>query len=399
MALRYKLRSLTTTIRHHSTSPSAVLNPTSTTPLTSKEKSRAALSLLRTETNPERILEICRAASLTPQSHLDRLAFSKAVNKLKAKNYYHGIRTFIEECKERPDNLSERCVSHFIVLYGQAGLLGDAVETFEGLEKLGIERSVLTLNSLLFACVLARDYGEMKRVYVDLSRKYGIMANLETYNTVIKGFCESRQANAVYSVVAEMERKGVKPNGETYGAMIAGFYKEEKFEDVGKVLEMMRKSGVKPGISIYNVRIQSLCKLKRTKEARALLDGILSRGMSPNWVTYGHLVHGFCKEGNLEEAMRTFEEMKQRALVPESDCYFTLVYYLCEGKDFKGALGVYKECMEKKWFPNFSIMRSLVEGLVSISEVDEARQIIGQLKEKFSTNADQWSVIEEGMPK
>lgn len=401
MAFRCKLRSLSIPLqrrRHFSASPSAILG--SSTPLSSEEKSRAALSLLGTETNPERILEICRAAALTPASHIDRLAYSKAIYKLKDSQSYDDIKKFLEESKAMPDNLSEKKIGHFIVLYGQAGLLPDAIQTFEEVEKLGIKRTVKSLNSLLFACLVAKDYGTLKRVYVDFPNKYGLTPDLETYNTVIKGFCESGESNSIYSILDEMKTKGVKANATTFTVMIAAFYEEKKFQDVEKALVMLRKFRIK-GVSIYNVRIQGLCKLKRTKEARALLDELLAKAgyVKPNCVTYTHLVHGFCKEGNMEEALRNFEEMKRKKLLPLSDCYFTLVYNLCEAKDFKGALKICKECMEKNWIPNFSVMKSLVDGLVSISEVEAARQIVGQMKEKFEKSADKWSEIEEGLPK
>ncbi|KAK4485090.1 hypothetical protein RD792_007698 [Penstemon davidsonii] len=230
MALRSKFRSLSLQ-RHRLFSTTSILNPDSKTPLSSKEKSRAALSLIRFEKNPERIIDICRAAALTPESHLDRVACSKAIFKLRESNYFEGIRGFIKESLARPDARSERFVSHFIVLYGQAGLVKDAVKLFDEMPERGIERNVKTLNSLLFSCILAGEYGEMKRVFADFPRKYGLVPKLDTYNTVLKGFCESGSANSAHSVLAEMERKGIKPNAITFATVIKGFYAEEKFSD------------------------------------------------------------------------------------------------------------------------------------------------------------------------
>ncbi|KAM7506242.1 hypothetical protein LguiB_005146 [Lonicera macranthoides] len=392
-SLQHQLSSLQ--VRHFS----SILNPNSNTPLSSKEKSRAALSLLKSEKNPERIIDICRAASLTPESHLDRIAFSVAISKLTESNYFEGIRLFLEELKTRPDLRNERFVSHSIVLYGQAGLLDNAVKTFEQMHELGVDRTVKSLNALLFSCVVAKKYGEVRRLLLEFPKKYGIEPDLDTYNTVIKAFCESGSSSSVYSILAEMGRKRIQPNMTSFGALIAGFYKEEKYDDVGKVLELMMKHEMHPGISIYNIRIQSLCKLKKSGEAKALLDGMLSRGMKPNSVTYCHLIHGFCKEGNLEEAKNLFETMRRRGCQPDSDCYFTLVYFLCKGEDFETALRICKGCMTKGWVPNFSTMKLLVNGLASISKVDEARELVGQIKEKFPKNADLWNEIEEGLPK
>ncbi|RAL49613.1 hypothetical protein DM860_001904 [Cuscuta australis] len=398
--IRSKLRLLSPDlphrIRHFATS---ILNPDSKTALSSKEKSRAALSLLQTETNPERILDICRAASLTPESHLDRLAYSKSILKLRNSNYFGGIREFLEESKSRPDFRSEKLISHVVVLYGQAGMLNDAMLTFEQMEEMGIHRSVKSLNSLLFSCLLAKNYDEMKRVFVDFPKKYGIAPDLGTYNVMIKGFCESGSASSVYSILDKMVSNEVRPNATTFGNCLRGFYSEEKFEDVGKIMDLMKQHGVSSGISIYNIRIECLCKLKRSKEAKAMLDKIFSAGIKLNSFTYAHLIHGFCKEGDLEEAKNLYKKMVNRGFQLDSETYFRLVYFLCKSKDFEGAIAICKDCMEKGWVPNFSTMKMLVDGLVSISKVDEAKAIVSRMKEKFSKKADKWTEIEEGLPK
>ncbi|KAF7119570.1 hypothetical protein RHSIM_Rhsim13G0156100 [Rhododendron simsii] len=387
------------TLHRRPFSSSSILNPDSKTPLNSKQKSRAALALLKSEKNPERILDICRAASLTPSSHLDRIAFSLAISRLADSNHFYGIRLFLEELKTRPDLKTERFMAHAIVLYGQAKLIDDAVQTFVKMPDLGVERTVKSLNALLFSCLVAKDYSEVKRVYLEFPKKYGIDLNLDSYNTVIKAFSESGSTSSVYSLLGEMDRKRCKPNATSFGTMIAGFYKEEKFEDVGKVLDLMNKYDMLPGISTYNIRIHSLCKLGKSVEAKALLDGMLSRGMQPNSVTYCHLIHGFCKEGRLEEGKNLFKKMVDRGCKPDSDCYFTLVHFLCRGEDFEAALELCKESMKKGWVPNFSTMKLLVNGLASVSKIDEARELVGQMKEKFSKSTDMWSQVEEGLPK
>ncbi|GFS29878.1 pentatricopeptide repeat 336 [Actinidia rufa] len=137
-------------------------------------------------------------------------------------------------------------------------------------------------------------------------------------------------------------------------------------------------------------------------EAKALLDGMLSSGMKLNSVTYCHLIHGFCKEGNLDEAMNSFKKMFGSGCQPDSDCYFPLVYFFCQSGDFETALQICKESMEK-WkrvgFRIFSTMKSVVNGLASIPKVDEARELVGQMKEKFSKFADSWNEVEESLPK
>nr|XP_043618907.1 pentatricopeptide repeat-containing protein At1g61870, mitochondrial-like isoform X2 [Erigeron canadensis] len=336
---------------------SILLNPnnnsTTTTPLSTKEKSRAALSLLKSEKNPKRIIEICRAASLTPESHLDRIALSIAISKLAASNDFDSIISFINELlRTRPDLNNEKSV---------------------------------------------KEYDEVKRVYRKFPGKYGVMPNLDTYNTVIKSFCESGDSSLCYSVIDEMVGNNCKPNATTFSILIAGFYKEEKFEEVGKVLEVMRKHQVAITIATYNTRIQSLCKLNKTDEAKELLDRLSLSGLKPNSVTHCHLIHGYCKEGELEKAKDLFHKMINSGFKPDSDCYFTLVSYMCKAGDFEEALEVCKQSMEKDWVPNFSTMKLLVMGLVKASKVQEARELVGQMKERFPKNAHMWSEVGESL--
>ncbi|XP_015885253.3 small ribosomal subunit protein mS86 (rPPR1) [Ziziphus jujuba] len=394
MSLFSRLRQASLSRRHFST----ILSPNSTTPLSSKEKTRAALSLLKTEENPNRIVEICKAASLTPESHLDRIALSVAINKLSKSNHFEAIREFIDDLKSRPDLRTERFASHSIVLYGQANMIDHAVLAFKQCRDLGVSHSVKMLNSLIFACILAKNYKEVNRIFLEFPKNYGIEPNLETYNWVIKAFAESGSTSSAYSVLAEMDRKGVKPNATTFANLISGFYAEERFDDVGKVTNMMEKYGLRPGHTAYNARILSLCKLRRSAEAKALLDGMLARGMKPNSVTYSHLIHGFCKEGNLDEAKKLFKRMVNSGCKPDSNCYFTMVYFLCQGNDFESGLQFSLESMEKNWVPNFSTMKTLVDGLVSISKVAEARDLIAKIKERITVNADKWNEIESSLP-
>ncbi|XP_004486122.3 pentatricopeptide repeat-containing protein At1g11630, mitochondrial [Cicer arietinum] len=393
--MAYRLRHA---IRHYST----ILSPNSSTPLTSKQKSRAALRLLKSETNPETIVEICRAASLSPESHLDRLAFSRAVNKLTAAKNFDAVRQFLDELLQtRPDLQNERFISHAIVLFGQANMLHQAMNTFNHMrENLNIVPSVKSLNALIFASLVAKNHKEVTRIYLEFPKIHSIQPDVETYNLVIKSFAESGSASSVFSILDEMDRNSVKPNVTTFNNSIGGFYNEEKFEEVGKLTNLMEKRyGLYPNLSTYNVRIQSLCKLKRSSEAKALFQGMISRGRKPNSVSYYHLIGGFCREGNLDEAKRLFSDMKLRGFKVDGGCYFTLVHFLCESGQFESALEIAKESIGKGWVPNFTTMKKLVNGLVSVSKVDDAKELIKVIKEKFAENSDKWSEIEEGLAK
>ncbi|XP_074590733.1 pentatricopeptide repeat-containing protein At1g11630, mitochondrial-like [Curcuma longa] len=371
-----------------SSSASSILNPSDPSAvLTSKQKSRAALRLLKSETNPSRIVDICRAASLCPSaSHLDRLALSDAISALAKSQSFTEVHSIL-------DSLPPASLPHAIVLFGQAGLHDDAIRAFEK------SPSVRTLNALLFACIVSRRHEEVSRIFSDFPGAHGITPNIETYNNVIKAFSESGTTRSFYSVLDQMCTAGVKPDTTTFCNALDGFYREKRFDEVDKVLELMKKHDCDHGLGIYNLRIQSLCKLKRTNEAKELFKEMKKKGPKPTWITYNHLIFGFCNEGQLEDAKKLYQEMKGGGHVPISKCHFTLIHFLCRGGDFEAALSVCKDSMAHNWIPNFSTMKMLVKGLIGSSKVEEARDIMEKVKEKFPGNADMWKEVEEAFPK
>ncbi|KAJ0256804.1 Pentatricopeptide repeat-containing protein [Hirschfeldia incana] len=379
---------------------SSLLTPDSKTSLTTNhhKNTRHVLSLLRTESNPDRILEIFRSASLTPDHHLHRIAFSVAVATLSNNKHFSAVSHLLDGFikKSQPESFAVRV----IILYGRANMLDRSLQTFHDLERYEIRRTVKSLNALLLACLSARDYEEALRVYSETPEKYGIEPDLETYNRIIKAMCESNSTSSSYSIVAEMERRRVKPRASTFGLMIAGFYKEEKYDEVRRVLGMMREFGVHVGIATYNVMVRCLCERKRSREAKALVCGVVSCSrMRANSVTYCLLIRGFCNEGDLEEAMGVFEVMVRSGCKGDSECYFGLIRCLCERGEFETALVLCRESMEKNWVPSFSVMRWLVNGLVCSNKVDEAREVIAQVKDRFSRNVDLWNEVEADLPR
>ncbi|KAF7811148.1 pentatricopeptide repeat-containing protein [Senna tora] len=359
----------------------------STFPSISRDRSRSLLSRLKVERNPERILEILRSSTLTPVAHIDRICFSVAITKLTDRKHFNGIREFIEELKTtRIDLRNEDFMCHAIIWYGQAKMLDDAIRSFEQMDELGIPRSVKSLNALLIACSVCENYKEECRIFLEFPKVYGIEPNLDTYNAAVKAFCIMGSSSSAFSLLAEMDKNFVKPDATTFGNLLTGFYIEEKLEDVGKVLKVMEQYGIKPGIDTYNIRIQSLCKLKRSEEAKALVDGMMSRGVKPNSTSYCNLIHGFCKEGNYEAAKNLLVDMRTKAIRPSANCYFVLASFLIEGGDFVSAFLVSQKSIENGWVPPYSLMTKLVKGLVSISKVDDARNIVKTIKQKFKND-------------
>lgn len=366
-----------------------------------KKKGAKFISLLKSEKDPNRILSICKSFlcggengngsptsySSSSLSHYDRSALSVAVSSLSSSQSFSPIRSLLTSpALTLP-------VHHVIVLFGEANMLDDALTTFHN----NRSKNVHTFNALLFACIVSNNHRLVPDFFRDLPTRYCINPDLTTYNTLLKALCQSGSSLSSYSVFDEMSRKRIMPNRTSFSIALAGFYSDHNLDLVDMLLLLMKKHACHPGLSVYNVRIQSLCKLTMVNEAKELLKEMKMKGMKPNWVTYHHLILGFCGQGDLGEAKRLYGQMARRGLVPESNCYFTLIHYLCRGGEFESALQVCKESMDRNWVPCFSTMRALVDGLVSISKTDEAREMVTKVKDKFPHSVQMWKEVEQAL--
>ncbi|PKA48193.1 Pentatricopeptide repeat-containing protein [Apostasia shenzhenica] len=102
--------------------------------------------------SPSRIVDICRAAALTPASHLLRVALSSAISKLSSFLSFSAIRSLVDDLFLSSKDHNSRSLSHAVVLFGQAGMHYDALCAFRS------SPSCSSLNYLLFACILSKNH-------------------------------------------------------------------------------------------------------------------------------------------------------------------------------------------------------------------------------------------------
>lgn len=77
------------------------------------------------------------------------------------------------------------------------------------------------------------------------------------------------------------------------------------------------------------------------------------------------------------------------------DCF--LVDSLCQIGEFEYALDTAMDMIGEGLVPTLTTMENLVNGLVRVSKVDDAKELIKEIKEKFAEKSDRWDEIEAGL--
>ncbi|XP_057871511.2 small ribosomal subunit protein mS86 (rPPR1) [Cryptomeria japonica] len=344
-------------------------------------KPHEAMSAIRVEENPDNLVKIFKKVSDEPRFHRHRSAYAIAVKKLARAGRHDAVEEILEHEKNKIHlNSNEGFMVRIITLYGLAGMPYQAVKTFRQLPQPGVK----SLNALLNAVQQTENHEQVRDLYHEIISSYNLKPNLNTFNIVIKSLCEMGISEIAFLMLDEVGKHGCSPDVEIFNTILRGFYKEGKAQDVPRVLEKMSQIGCCPDVNTFNIRVLNLCREGRSYEATELLSGMRLQGVKPNAWSYNMVINGFCKEHNLVEAYKVFQSMAGKGCDPDSQSYFSLVYYLCVEQEFEWALEVCEESFRKNWIPNVSILQMLVEGLIKVSKVAEARRFLAEVRFRVS---------------
>ncbi|KAK9930849.1 hypothetical protein M0R45_018157 [Rubus argutus] len=154
----------------------------------------------------------------------------------------------------------------------KAGKHQEAIEAFRGMERFGVSKDVVALNTLMASLVKERRVEHAQEAFLEF--KESIPVNAHTFNILIHGWCKNRKLDIARKTMEEMESHGFCPDVFSYSSLIEAYCSDKDFRKVDEVLSEMKG------------------------------------------------------KGKLTKALEVYEEMKRNGLVPDVSFYSSLIYIL-----------------------------------------------------------------------
>lgn len=335
-----------------------------------------ALVKLKAERDPEKLFHLFKANSRNRLVIENRFAFEDTVSRLAGAGRLDYVEDLLEHQKALPQGRREGFVVRIIMLYGKAGMVSHAVDTFNNMDFYGCRRTVKSFNAALKVLTQTRDLTAVESFLMEVPWKYGIQIDILSVNIVIKAFCEMGILEKAYLVMVEMEKIGIRPDVYTYTTLLSAFYKNNQPEVGNGLWNLMLLKGCLPNLATFNVRIQFLVNKGRAWDANSLMGMMWHIRIPPDLVTYNLVIKGFCRAGYMEMAKRVYSALLNNGHKPNLKIYQTMIHYLCEGGDFDLAYTMCKDSMSRNWFPNVDSICRLCEGLRMTGELGKASYIM-----------------------
>lgn len=251
-----------------------------------------------------------------------------------------------------------------------------AHKLFDEMPQLNCERTVMSFNALLSACVNSKKFDKISELLSELPEKLSIKPDTVSYNTVVKAFCEMGSLDSAVLVVIDMEKSGVEPDLITFNTLLDALYRNDKFEEAEKLWGLMQDKNVFPCSRSYNPKIRALVAGKRISEAVEVFQEMGSKGVKPDVCTFNFLIKGFCDDENLEDAKRWYKEMGKNDYYPDPATFRILGNRACEEGEFEFGQELCKEAISRRRFIGLPMMQRVLDGLVKESKMEEAKELM-----------------------
>ncbi|XP_058780483.1 pentatricopeptide repeat-containing protein At1g80150, mitochondrial-like [Vicia villosa] len=361
-------------------------NLSSSSPLTFKTLKPLqppVLQSLKSEWDPHNLFHLFKANATNRLLVENRFAFYDTVSRLAGAKRFDYIENLLEQQKTLPQSRREGFVVRIITLYGKAGMVQHALDTFYQMHSFKCRRTVKSFNAALNVLASSRKFDEVVRFLEEVPSRFNIKLDVYSVNIAVKAFCEDEKLQEAYLFMVDCENnKGVKPDVVTYTTLISAFYEVKRWEIGNGLWNRMVLKGCMPNLHTFNVRIQFLVTVRRAWDANALMGLMRRVGVMPDEVTLVLVIKGFFLAGYPEMAMRVFSKLHRKGYKSSANIYQTVIHYLCKREDFNQAYTMCEDSMRKNWFPNVDTIFMLLEGLKRFGEIDKVKEIVALVESR-----------------
>jgi len=136
-------------------------------------------------------------------------------------------------------------------------------------------------------------------------------------------------------------------------------------------------------VRAYEEAIRRLLELKQSSKALEYFDEMRQRNLNPTIKCWTMIIHALTRSfATFKLGLRLFDDMK-RSTIPDAICYHVVIYNCHIFREYKSAVRYYEEMLRCGITPKFCTQRTLIEMLVKVNKLDEAKKIAKILESQF----------------
>ncbi|KAL9259807.1 Pentatricopeptide repeat-containing protein [Drosera capensis] len=275
--------------------------------------------------------------------------------------------------------------------YARAGRVEEAVGTFDGMERYGIQRDVVALNSLLSA--ICREGGKTTRAeeYLRVCR-VGVRPDGDTYAILLEGWESEGNVDCARGTFEDMVKEiGWDPcNVPAYDSYLCTLLKGKNgIHEALKSLSAMSERRCTPGFKFFKVALEECARRDDARGAALLWEAMTVRNaFRPDSQMYNMMISLHCNLENPDIARRFLDEMVYDGVFPDARCYSVILRSFIKTKRTREAAAMFSEMVKNEFVPSQDNCAAAVKFFLASGEPYVAIKVWKYMTEHFDSDLE-----------
>eukprot|EP00397_Hematodinium_sp_SG-2012_P016759 GEMP01017110.1.p1 GENE.GEMP01017110.1~~GEMP01017110.1.p1 ORF type:complete len:665 (+),score=149.30 GEMP01017110.1:604-2598(+) len=251
---------------------------------------------------------------------------------------------------------------------------------------------VVILNMVCAACVHDKDVDSAAELLEEFtpnaSRSVSPVADVVTYNTVIKGYVERHDVDRAFAVLAAMDKVDVKPDDVTYGTLLDACMASNDLDKAHDVLNKFMESGCVMNTVVYTTFMKGFVKAHEVDKAMYLYESMRTNCKSshPDLITFSVLIKANCDRRDMKSALYLLSEMRKQNYAPDD----IVLNHLLDGCCHVADSGLGEKLFYEFTKPNGTVnpspytLSSLAKLYGKCGEMQKAFELVARMEQSYT---------------
>lgn len=262
----------------------------------------------------------------------------------------------IRSMKQEGGVLSTATFASAFGSYCSAGKIKEAIMTFDVMDRYGVAKDVVAVNSLLSAICRQDGHATDAADFYDRV-KTSVPPDADTFAILFEGWEKEGNTTRAKTTFGEMViRIGWKAdNMSAYDAFLSTLVRANQTQEALKFLKVMKTNSCLPGLKFFSNALDILVKHNNSDHALTLWDVMVTdSGLVPDSSMFNAMISLLCTNQNIDQAFRFLDEMPFYGAFPDATTYNSVFECLVRNKRAREAETFFREMLKNEQPPSLS---------------------------------------------
>jgi len=264
--------------------------------------------------------------------------------------------------------------------HGKDGNLHLAIAVFDSMKQQSNPApNSLVYNCLLEACVQCSDQGTALRYFQEA--KNSSLANVVSYNTVMKGFLASGDAHAAHLLLDEMSQRGLPASLVTYHGLLNAKVQTGDIRGAWSLVDQLQAAGLVPNAVTCSILLKAFSAASHGADLSRVMNLIDTMETPMDEVLFASVAEACIRTGCLDVLSERTKQYSDKGGLHglTAPTYGSMIKAYGQAHDIDQVWVLWEEMSKRQVRPTSITLGCMVEALVMNHCSDQAWQLVQKL--------------------